>query len=140
MLVSDPPTNVSAIISAWSSLSVRQRPHSGIRRVDHVGQQGVVGLAAEPLEDRLEVVLGLDLHLGRPDRFLVGLHHPEPLDPGVGPRLDLPDVLLRCAHLLADDDQRQRDGELADPVAAPLVDEVVDQSVGQVLDEGVELA
>ena len=85
--------------------------------VDEVRQQRVVGLTAQPLEDRLEVVLGLDLLLRRPDHLLLGLHHPEALHPGVGPRLDLPDVLLPRAHLLADHDQRQRHGELADPLA-----------------------
>ena len=33
VVVSDPPTKVSAIISACSSLSVRVRPHSGITRL-----------------------------------------------------------------------------------------------------------
>jgi hypothetical protein len=33
VVVSEPPTNVSAIISACSSLSLSARPHSGITRL-----------------------------------------------------------------------------------------------------------
>ena len=108
------------------------------RGVDEVGQQRVVGLHPEPLEDRLEVVLRLDLHLGRPDPLLRRLHQPEPLHPGVGPRLDPPDVLGVGTHLHADHDEWERHGELPDELALAGVDELVDELVGQVADHRFE--
>ena len=106
-------------------------PPLGDLRIDEVGEQGVVGLLPQPLEDRLEVVLRLDLHLDGPSALLAGLHEAQLLDPGVGPGLDSPAVIRVGAHLDPDHDERQRHGELAHPVARPAVDEVVDQLVGQ---------
>ena len=111
----------------------------GNHPVDQLGEQGVVRRLAQPFEDGLEVVLRLDLHLHRPFLLRFGLHHAEALHPGVGPGLDLPDVLLRHAHLLADDDQRQGHGELLHPVAAAVRDEGVQQLVGGGFHEGVHL-
>ena len=106
-------------------------PPLGDLRVDEVGEQGVVGLVAQPLEDRLEVVLRLDLHLDGPPVLFAGLHEAQLLDPGVGPGLDPPDVIWVGAHLDPDHDEGERHGELAHPVATSVVDEVVDQLVRQ---------
>ena len=103
-------------------------------------QQRVVGLGAELVEELLEVVLPLDLHLDRPAHLLVGLHQPHPLDPGVRPDLDLREVLVGHADLAADHVERQRDRELRDPLAPPCADEVVDEPVGDLLDVAVDLA
>ena len=78
----------------------------GNHGVHEIGEEGVVGLAAETFEDRLEVVLRGDLLFGRPDRLGFGLHHAEPLHPGIRPGLDLPDVFFGCAHLTTDHDER----------------------------------
>ena len=84
-------------------------------------------------------MLRLDLHLGRPQRLFLGLHHAETLHPGIGPCLDLPDVFLVGAHLHADHDQRQRNGKGAHPVALSFIDELREQLLCNTLDDRVEL-
>ncbi len=98
-----------------------------------------VRLLAQPLENGLEVVLRLDLELGRPHLLLLVEGEPEAADPGIRPLLDLRHVLLGHADLTPDRDQRQRHREGAHELAAPVVDEVVDQARDERLEEGVEL-
>ena len=110
----------------------------GDHGVHQIGEQSVVGLATQAFEDRLEVVLSGDLLLGRPDGFVLGLHHPESLHPGIGPGLDLPDVLFGGTHLTADDDEREGNGELAHPVARTAFEETVDETMSESFDERIE--
>jgi len=110
---------------------IRERPAPlGNDPIHQFGEQGVVGLPAQPLEDRLEVMLGLDLHLDRPALLRLGLHHAEALHPRIGPGLALPDVGFRNAHLPAEADEWERDRHLLHPFAMTVVDEGVDQLVG----------
>ena len=110
----------------------------GDHRVDEVGEQGVVGRDAQALEDRLEVVLRFDFHLGRPDDFVRRLHHPEALHPGVGPRFDPPDVVDVRSDLHRDHLQRERHGERGHEIAAALVDERIDELVRERVDQRLE--
>ena len=105
--------------------------------VDQLAEQAVVGILAQPLENRVEIMLPLDFAV---DHFQLGFlvqHHRYPLEKGIGPALDLPHVRARRAHLLANDIERQRHGKLADPVALAIVDKAVDQFIGQGLDQRV---
>jgi hypothetical protein len=47
-----------------------------------------------------------------------------------GPLFDSPDIIRVRPHLPTDDEERQRYGELSDPVAMTFLDKVVDQPVG----------
>ena len=84
-------------------------------------------------------MLRLDFHFNRPALLVLGLHHSQSLHPGVGPGLDLPDVLFGHAHLAADHDQWQGYRELPHPVAVPLGEKGVHELVGGIAHKGIHL-
>jgi hypothetical protein len=74
--------------------------------IHEFGEKRVVRLASKALEDRLEIVLRLDLHFDRPALLVLGLHSAQALDPRVGPGLDATEIFGVGPHLLADHGER----------------------------------
>ena len=102
-------------------------------------QQRVVRLAAQLLEQRLEVMLRLDLREHRLLGLLVGLDQAHPLDPFVRPPLDLRQVLVGHADLPPDHVERQRHGVLRTHSQRAVAEEALEQLLGELLDVRVDL-
>jgi hypothetical protein len=101
--------------------------------LDERGDEIVAGLGAALLELAGEVVLGADLDFGLLERFLDGEAAVGARQHGVGPALERRVFRGVEPELLADDDPGQREGELPDELAFAVVDERVDQLIGDLV-------
>ena len=109
---------------------VQRPPPAFYHGVDQHADQRPIRMLAKPLEDGLEIMLRFNLPIDHRHFLVFGQHHRNPLEKGIRPALDLPHILALCAHLLADDEQRQRHAELPHPFAAPIGHETIDQLIG----------
>ena len=104
VVVSEPPTKVSAIISAWSSLSLSGRPHSSMTVFTSALSNESSGFSRSRSKIGWKIVLCFDFLANR-DQFLVfRLHQANAVKERLGPLFDLPDIVGIGAHLLANDE------------------------------------
>ena len=115
--------HVEAPLLAWAAALI---DHPG---VGQVGNDVVSGLAPPLLNDAGEEALRLHHQLAALEGLSLVNEAAAGCQHGVGPCLKLPNLLPGHAELVGDDRAGQGDGEVADEIAFPAVNEGVDEVV-----------